>query len=262
MQWQVTLRLCCGLNGAKNTYPGADYMINNVGKLLEQFMGGNTQGQGTQQAPSASSSGNQGFGMPGGNFAGGAVAGGILGLLVGNKKARKMAGGLIGYGGAAAAGALAYKAYQNWQQGKQVATAPVATPADLNNVDPRFIPTPEPTGTNNFGLTLITAMIAAAKADGHIDAREQTVIFEHVEKLSLDAESKGFVFDALRQPVDLATIVAKVQGVEQASEVYLVSRLVADGDHPAERMYMEALAHRLNLPKDLVAHLDHQVTGE
>jgi uncharacterized membrane protein YebE (DUF533 family) len=53
-----------------------------------------------------------------------------------------------------------------------------------------------------------------------------------------------------------------VQGVEQASEVYLVSRLVADGDHPAERMYMEALAHRLNLPKDLVAHLDHQVTGE
>ena len=70
------------------------------------------------------------------------------------------------------------------------------------------------------------------------------------------------MFDALRQPVDLATIVAKVQGVEQASEVYLVSRLVADGDHPAERMYMEALAHRLNLPKDLVAHLDHQVTGE
>lgn len=237
-------------------------MINNVGKLFEQFMGsGNTQGQGTPPGPSASS-GGQGFGMPGGNFAGGAVAGGILGLLVGNKKARKMAGGLIGYGGAAAAGALAFKAYQNWQQGKQVATAPVATPADLNNVDPRFIPAPESNGNNNFALTLITAMIAAAKADGHIDAREQTVIFEHVEKLSLDAESKGFVFDALRQPVDLATIVAKVQGVEQASEVYLVSRLVADGDHPAERMYMEALAHRLNLPKDLVAHLDHQVTGE
>lgn len=234
-------------------------MINNVGKLLEQFMGNSAQGQGKQQTPSM---GGQGFGMPGGNFAGGAVAGGILGMLVGNKKARKMAGGLVGYGGAAAAGALAFKAYQNWQQGKQVATAPVATPADLNNVDPRFIPAPEANGSNNFALTLITAMIAAAKADGHIDSQEQTVIFEHVEKLSLDAESKGFVFDALRQPVDLATIAANVKGVEQASEVYLVSRLVADGDHPAERMYMEALAHRLNLPKDLVAHLDHQVTGE
>lgn len=234
-------------------------MINNVGKLLEQFMGGgNAQGQ----QPQTPSTGGQNFSMPGGNFAGGAVAGGILGLLVGNKKARKMAGGLIGYGGAAAAGALAYKAYQNWQQGKQVATAPVATPADLNNVDPRFIPTAGPADNKNFALTLITAMIAAAKADGHIDTQEQTLIFEHVEKMSLDAESKGFVFDALRQPIDLATITANVQGVEQASEVYLVSRLVADGDHPAERTYMEVLAHRLNLPKDLVAHLDHQITGE
>tara|TARA_R110000787_G_scaffold286413_1_gene404705 strand:+ start:2835 stop:3542 length:708 start_codon:yes stop_codon:yes gene_type:complete len=235
-------------------------MINNISQLLEQFMGGNnSQGQETKQP---SSTGGQGFGMPGGNFAGGAVAGGILGLLVGNKKARKMAGGLIGYGGAAAAGALAYKGYQNWQQGKQVATAPVATPVDLNNVDPRFIPVPEVQGNNNFSLTLVTAMIAAAKADGHIDAQEQTVIFEHVEKLSLDAQSKGFVFDALRQPLDLAMVTANVQGVEQASEVYLVSRLVADGDHPGERSYLDALAHQLSLPKDLVAHLDHQVTGK
>lgn len=232
-------------------------MINNVGKLLEQFMG-NANPHGQNQK---STSGQSGFGMPGGNFAGGALTGGLLGMMVGNKKARKMAGGLVGYGGAAAAGALAFKAYQNWQEGKQVTTAPVATQADLAQVDPRFIPT-QVADNGNFALTLITAMIAAAKADGHIDAQEQTAIFEHVEKLSLDAESKGFVFDALRQPVDITAITSKVNGVEQASEVYLVSRLVADGDHPAERLYMEALAHRLNLPKELVAHLDHQVTGE
>jgi uncharacterized membrane protein YebE (DUF533 family) len=157
---------------------------------------------------------------------------------------------------------LAFKAYQNWQQGKQVATAPVATTADLDNVDPRFIPAPEVQGNNNFSLTLITAMISAAKADGHIDSKEQAVIFEHVEKLTLDAESKGFVFDALREPLDLAKLTANVQGVEQASEVYLVSRLIADGDHPAEKPYLQALAHKLNLPKELVAHLDHQIAGK
>ena len=234
-------------------------MINDVGKLLEQFMGGqNAQGR-NQHTPK----GSGGFGLPsGGGFTGGALTGGVLGLLVGNKKTRKMAGGLLGYGGAAAAGALAFKAYQNWQQGKQAATAPLATQDDLATVDPRFIPAGKGAESDNFALTLITAMIAAAKADGHIDSREQTAIFEHVEKLELDAESKGFVFDALRQPVDMAAITNKVRGVEQASEIYLVSRIVADGDHPAERMYMEALAHRLNLPKDLVAHLDHQVTGE
>src|SRR5690606_13332920 len=185
-------------------------MINNVGKLLEQFMGNATPPGQSQK----STSGSSGFGMPGGNFAGGALTGGLLGMMVGNKKARKMAGGLVGYGGAAAAGALAFKAYQNWQEGKQVTTAPVATQADLAQVDPRFIPT-QVADNGNFALTLITAMIAAAKADGHIDAQEQTAIFEHVEKLSLDAESKGFVFDALRQPVDITAITSKVNGVEQ-----------------------------------------------
>lgn len=232
-------------------------------KLLEQFLGGRNSNAPAQNGGTGNPFAGAG-GMPGsgggfnpGGFAGGAAMGGILGLLVGSKKVRKMTGGLVGYGGAAALGALAHKAYQNWQQGNQVATAPVAQAADLERVDPRFAVD----ATNgNFTLVLINAMIGAAKADGHIDAREQTTIFEHVEKLALDAQSKAFVFDALNKPADMAAIAAGVQGVEQASEVYLASRLVADGDHPAERMYMQALAHRLNLPADLVAHLEHQVT--
>ncbi|HDZ09836.1 tellurite resistance TerB family protein [Pseudohongiella sp.] len=223
-------------------------------RFLEQFMGGNSgAGQGAQKPASS-----------GGGFAKGAVAGGVLGLLVGNKKVRKMGGGMLAYGGAAAAGAMAFKAYQNWQQGKQVTTAPVATENDMQHVDSRFLPqqTPRTASGGSFSLTLIMAMISAAKADGHIDAKEQTHIFEQVEKMSLDAESKGFVFDALRQPADMAQLASGVQGIEQAAEVYLVSRSVLDVDHPAERAYLQALAHRLDLPADLVAHLDHQVTGE
>ncbi|MES2626789.1 MAG: DUF533 domain-containing protein [Pseudomonadota bacterium] len=234
-------------------------------KLLEQFLGaGNMPGQArnpvdqTGQPRQGNQSPLEGLFPGNGSFAGGAAMGGILGLLLGSKKVRKMTGGLVGYGGAAAIGALAHKAYQNYQQGNQVASAPVANAADLAQVDPRFVPG-STTNDGNFSLSLISAMIGAAKADGHIDAREQTAIFEHVEKLGLDAESKAFVFDALNKPADMATITAAVQGVEQATEMYLVSRLIADGDHPGERMYMEALAHRLNLPKDLVAHLEHQV---
>jgi uncharacterized membrane protein YebE (DUF533 family) len=230
-------------------------------KLLKQFLGTpaadkNSQHPGQQQQSPFGALGNA---IPGaGGFTGGAVAGGILGLLLGSKKARKMAGGLVGYGGAAAVGALAYKAYQNWQQGKAADTAPLATPADLAQVDPRFVVQAPSTGSS-FGLVLITAMVAAAKADGHIDANEQTRIFTNVEKLGLDAESKALVFDLLHKPVDLAALCQSVNGVEQASEVYLVSRVVTGGDHPAERAYLEALASRLALPADLVAHLDHQV---
>lgn len=215
-------------------------------KLLEQFLDGSTG------SPSQKPGGR-------GDFVKGAAAGGLLGLLLGSKKVRKMAGGVAGYGGAAAAGAMAYKAYQNWQQGKQASTAPVASSADLDQVDPRFVPAVADRSGQNFSLTLITAVIFAAKADGHIDAAEQTSIFDKVDKLSLDRESKALVFDLLRKPVDIDALVSAVQGVEQASEVYLVSRLAIDVNHPAERAYLDALAHRLNLPGELVAHLDHQV---
>lgn len=218
-------------------------------KLLQQFLGG-----GAETQPGATNGGR-------GDLLKGAAAGGILGLLVGSKKGRKLAGGVIGYGGAAAAGALAFKAYQNWQQSKSASTAPVVTAADINNVDPRFSASAISRTGQDFSLTLIMAMVFAAKADGHIDATEQAAIFEQVDKLALDAESKAVVFDMLRKPVDLAALASCVQGIEQASEVYLVSRLAIDVDHSAERAYLDALAHRLDLPGDLVAHLEHQVAS-
>ena len=50
---------------------------------------------------------------------GGLAAGGVLGLLAGNRKLRKsagkLAGGAAGIGGGAALGALAYSAYRKWQ---------------------------------------------------------------------------------------------------------------------------------------------------
>jgi uncharacterized membrane protein YebE (DUF533 family) len=225
--------------------------------LLEKFLGPNAASQMSQTGVTAKQKLDS-MGMAG--FGGGAVAGGILGLMLGSKKMRKMAGGMMAYGGAAAAGALAYKAYQNWQQGQTVATAPVAQQADLANLDPKFMPgATQASDGQAFELLMIKAMIAAAKADGHIDGEEQRAIFEQVEKMGLDTESKAFVFDALTQPVDIAALTASVRGIEQATELYLISRIAIDPDHPAERAYLQALGHRLNLPEELLAHLDHQV---
>lgn len=50
-----------------------------------------------------------------GSFAASAATGGLIGLQLGSKKARKIGGGLLGYGGAAVLGGLAYKAWQNYQ---------------------------------------------------------------------------------------------------------------------------------------------------
>jgi uncharacterized membrane protein YebE (DUF533 family) len=196
-----------------------------------------------------------------GGFAGGAAAGGLLGLLLGGKKS----GGLLSHGGAAMLGALAHRAWQNHQAGQAPATAPPATappatPQDAAAVDQRFLPGAAPAaGGEPFELALVRAMIGAARADGHIDAEERGRIFDQVEKAGLDPEAKAFVFDTLDAPIGVTEVAAAARTPEQASELYLVSRMAMNPDHPAERAYLQALAHRLRLPPGLVAHLDRQI---
>jgi uncharacterized membrane protein YebE (DUF533 family) len=195
-----------------------------------------------------------------GGFVRGAAAGGLLGLLLGGKGVRNAAGGLIGYGGAAVVGALALKAYQNYQQ--QKSAAPVAlTPEQFADLSDKALPHSQPDADGApFQLTLIRAMVGAAKADGHVDADEQQRLFAEVERLGLDSEAKAFVFDLLGKPVDLGAITGAVATPEQGAEVYLASRLAIDPDVPAERAYLDALAARLKLPAELRAQLDAQVS--
>jgi uncharacterized membrane protein YebE (DUF533 family) len=221
--------------------------------LLDRFLGPNA-------AAGAGDLAQRARGALGGNtgaLMGGAAAGGLLALLLGSKKVRKMAGGVVGYGGAAALGALAYRAYQGWQQGTPPATA--ATPQA-----PLALPAPPPAfvaNTPDFQMALVRAMAGAAMADGHIDATERETIFGHVDRLGLDAEAKGFVFDLLQRPPSFEEIAAGATTQEQAAELYLAARLAIDPDQAAERAWLQALAHRLNLPAGLADHLDGQAAS-
>src|SRR5581483_3567847 len=154
-------------------------------------------------------------------FAGGAVAGGLLSLVLGSKKMRKMASGALGYGGAAALGALAHRAYQNYVEGRPAQSAPIATPEELSSLPASELPDgkPGPAG-RPLELMLIEAMVAAAKADGHVDTEEQKRLFAEVERIGLDPESKAYVLDLLSRPADLANLAATATQSGQAGEVY------------------------------------------
>ena len=239
--------------------------------LLNQFLGGNLSGRPfNPKGSSPTGSGGQGFdlgnlgdlakglgGMSGGQKL---AAGGLLAMLIGSKKGRRMAGSLVTYGGAAALGLLAYRAFRNWQEGQKPETAAPASNADISNVEPQYLPSAAPAATGEaFELSLVRAMIAAAKADGHMDAVEQGRLFTEINNMGMDSEAKGFVFDLLAKPVSLDDVARTAQSPEQGAELYLASRLAIDPDDPAEKAYLEALAARLKLPPELVAHLEHQV---
>jgi uncharacterized membrane protein YebE (DUF533 family) len=222
--------------------------------LLDQVLGGSAAGGLRNAGQSAKGRLDQYTGS--GGFMRGAAAGGLLGLLLGGKGMRKMAGGVIGYGGAAALGALALKAYQDYQQKKSPSAASLS-PDSLAALADESPPHAQPSADGGpFQLVVIRAMVAAAKSDGHIDAEEHQRLFNEVERMGLDAEAKAVVFELLSQPVDLNSITAAVATPEQGAEVYLASRIAMTPDHPAERAYLDALATRLKLPAELRAHLD------
>lgn len=227
-------------------------------KLLEEFLG-----------PTAGTSGGgQGGGGPddllrrgqeylrsnSGSLARGALAGGLAGLLLGTKGGRKLGKSALTYGGMALVAGLAYKAYRDYR-GEGATPAQVLPPPD----ESPFSPTNQPGGEQDFALVLLTAMIAAAKADGHIDAEEQRRIFDKLDTLALDSEAKAFVMDELRAPLDIERVVRGARSPEAALEIYAASRLAIDPDHPAERAYLQMLAARLGLEPGLAEEVDRAV---
>lgn len=238
-------------------------------RLLDQFMG--AQGQQGQGGDFGGAFGGGGTGNSGdllqratgmlGGFGGGAVTGGLAGLLLGSKSGRKLAGNALTYGGMAVAGALAYRAYQNYQAGKAPTPATAASvPLLPPPADTPFNPTSE-ADQQSLGRHLLRAMIAAAKADGHIDAAEQANIFAQMDRMNVDADDKVFVMDELRKPLDVDAVAKAARSPEEAAEIYTVSLLAIDVDNPSERAYLALLAARLNLDEKLVAHLHASVDG-
>lgn len=198
-----------------------------------------------------------GSGVAGG-FAGG-LAGGALANVLTGKKGRKLAGSALQIGGLALVGGLAYKAWQSYQQGAtQQASAGGFAPPPTG----AFLPPPGDTaGTTALSLLLARAIIAAAKADGQIDAKESQAILNQINALDLPAEDKGFLFEEYGRPLDIEALVRDVDSPEHAAEVYAASLLIVDPPSPPERIYLDGLASALGLEAGLVTQIHDTVAA-
>lgn len=201
---------------------------------------------------SAGGLGNAAGVKSGADFGKGALAGGALGLLLGNRKARKMGGKAAVYGGLAAVGVLAYKAYGDWQ--KQQAGAGAAAAAEPRTVN--LLPPPE---AESHSQAILKALIAAAKADGHVDDREREVIEGEFSRLDAAPEVRQWLQAELQKPLDPAEVASAAATPEMASEMYLASLLAVDEQNFMERAYLDELARQLKLDDSLKARLEQQM---
>lgn len=178
----------------------------------------------------------------------GALMGGALGLLLGSKRARKLGGNVLAYGGMAALGAVAYRAYADWQRGRTgQPTADVTAPQSARL---------SATESETRSRAVLKALVAAAKSDGHIEDRERELIEVEIASIDNDPELRAWLDQELRRPLDPTDVARAATSPELAAEMYLASVLVADDQSPMERMYLDELARQLNIDAGLKAQLE------
>jgi uncharacterized membrane protein YebE (DUF533 family) len=228
-------------------------------QLLDQFLGSQVPGAGGSVKDRAGQLGQLAKDNP-------LRTGVIAALLLGTGAGRQLTGSALRVGGLAAIAGLGYQAYKNWQAGQQPQPIDATTAAAS---EPELIAPPSGTGfsvddqANNpdFAVVLVRAMIAAARADGHIDDAEREAILGKVKLAGLGADAEAFLEGELTNPVDLDAIIAAATTESQKVELYTASRIAIEPDGRAERGYLALLAGRLGLAEALVDHIEATVAS-
>ncbi|MFN3768043.1 MAG: tellurite resistance TerB family protein [Ectopseudomonas guguanensis] len=239
-----------------NTRNLLDQLLKSGQDLLQQkSAGGASSGLGGALGGLLGGGAGKSSGSDLGSMLKGAGGGAALAMLLGNKRVRKVGGKVAVYGGLAALGVLAYKAYGNWQA--QQAQQGGAQPVEPQTLD--RLPAPQ---AEQHSHAILKALVAAAKADGHVDERERQLIEEELGKLAQDAELQAWLHAELNKPLDPADVARAAATPEMAAEMYLASVLMVDEEHFMERAYLEELARQLQLAPALKSELEAQVRLE
>jgi uncharacterized membrane protein YebE (DUF533 family) len=178
---------------------------------------------------------------------------GIAGVLMRSSRSAGIATAAARLGGLALIGALAYKAYQNYQgsrplldigQGSDKAARPAHAAFDLD------------AATDDDALLFARAMVAAATADGPLDANERARIVETLAQAGIDPQATRWLEDELSSPAGVEDIADRVQTPEKAAQVYAAARLAIDPDTRQEREFLRQLAESLDLDPALTRQID------
>jgi uncharacterized membrane protein YebE (DUF533 family) len=188
-------------------------------------------------------------------LAAGAALGGLGALVLGTRAGRSLAATAVRLGGLALIGGLAYKAYQNYQRGKPpIGGKPqepqaLATAPDGSGFEPGAV-------SDAAAQRYIRTMIAAAAADGRIDADEQRKIMSGLQQAGIADAAQQFLAAEIGSPATPAELAAGVASPEEAVQVYTAARIAIDLDTNEEHIFLSTLARELGIDEELAAQVD------
>ena len=146
---------------------------------------------------------------------------------------------------------------QNYQQGVPPLTGgKAAAPAQALLAAPSGSGFEAEASTGEHATILIRAMIAAAAADGRIDAAEQKKILGSFGKSDLDAAARQFLARELEKPATVEELASACSSPRRRPRSIppRASAWIVDSDE--EHEFLAALAEALGIDDDLAAHID------
>jgi uncharacterized membrane protein YebE (DUF533 family) len=115
--------------------------------------------------------------------------------------------------------------------------------------------------SQDAALLCIRAMIAAAAADGRIDATEQQKIVSGLRQAGIEDVARQFLAAEIGNPANVAELASGVASPEEAVEVYAAARIAVDPDTGEEHAFLSSLAEALGIDDALAAQVDAAARG-
>lgn len=135
-------------------------------------------------------------------------------------------------------------------------------PSPWGTAKPVAPPPAEPVGAEDReALLIIRAMIAAARADGAIDADERGAIAAQLDRAGLDDEARELVLKEFAAPASLDALAAEIADPVLAAQVYAACVIAVGKASEAERAWLAELARRTGLAPETVAAIERRLAA-
>ncbi|MCM2129439.1 tellurite resistance TerB family protein [Larsenimonas rhizosphaerae] len=208
----------------------------NAQKILSQLMK-----QAARSSSKKHTAGDSGFNVSS------LLGSGALGMLLGGRRGRSS----IKYAALAGLGKMAWQA---WQKHRSESSSTAGEGEPLEQLDAQ--------AREQRSRVILKAMIAAARADGHIDEREQDMLAGQMRELGADDELQAWVEQQMASRLDASAIARDVDTPQAAREVYLASVAIIDEQNDMERAWLDQLGRALGLEAGVCTALEREAQAQ
>lgn len=109
-----------------------------------------------------------------------------------------------------------------------------------------------------LAVRMIQVMVAAAHADGTMDAEEERAVLDKLRGAELTQEEKMFLLNELHQPKSVAELTAGIGDPAVAKTMYMLAVAAIAIDTESERAWLNELAGQLGISRDMQSFIEEQ----